>query len=219
MAKKMLVTEALDERDLLLKKISDKISKARFADTVKRNEAKVYDARITKEDFEKEAKASFQQIMDLIERFRKIDIHIIESNANTYIETSYGRMSVAAAVSLRGRMSGTSTYEDRAAFERNLVKAMQLQYDECVEFAESCNQKLQSTAEEMRLSILGKCTQVKEDKPLEIVDAYVRENTTELADPLGIQKKVEEILQKRDDFLRELDTQIKISNATTFIER
>lgn len=33
MADKMLVTQALDERDLLVKKIQDKISKANFVDT------------------------------------------------------------------------------------------------------------------------------------------------------------------------------------------
>lgn len=218
MAEKMLITQALDERDLLVKKISDKICKAKFVDTAKRNETKVYDARITKEDFEKEAKASFQQIMDLIDRYQKIDAQIVNSNANTYIETSYGRMSVASAISLRGRMRGTGSYEDRADFEGNLRQVMQLQYDKSVQFAENRNQKLQNTAEDMRLSILGKDTRVKEDKPLEVVETYVKENTTELVDPLGIQKKMEEISEKRENLLRELDTQIKVSNATTFIE-
>ena len=38
MAEKMLITQALDERDLLVKKISDKIAKAKFIDTAKKNE-------------------------------------------------------------------------------------------------------------------------------------------------------------------------------------
>lgn len=41
MSEKMLVTQALDERDLLVKKISDKIDKASFVDTIKPNEDKV----------------------------------------------------------------------------------------------------------------------------------------------------------------------------------
>lgn len=40
MSEKMLVTQALDERDLLVKKISDKIAKASFVDTIKPNEDK-----------------------------------------------------------------------------------------------------------------------------------------------------------------------------------
>ena len=38
MSEKMLVTQALDERDLLVKKIADKIDKASFVDTIKPNE-------------------------------------------------------------------------------------------------------------------------------------------------------------------------------------
>ena len=70
----------------------------------------------------------------------------------------------------------------------------------------------------MRLSILGKDTQVKDEKPLEVVEAYVKENTTELVDPLDVQKKISVLQEKRDTLLTELDTQIKVSNATTFIE-
>lgn len=41
MGEKMLVTQALDERDLLVKKIRDKIAKAGFVDVSKPNEDKV----------------------------------------------------------------------------------------------------------------------------------------------------------------------------------
>ena len=80
------------------------------------------------------------------------------------------------------------------------------------------NSQLQATAENMRLSILGRDTKVKDDKPLGVVDAYVKENTTELVDPLEVKKKLEALDEKRNILLQELDTQIKVSNATTFIE-
>ena len=50
------------------------------------------------------------------------------------------------------------------------------------------------------------------------VDAYIRENTTEVIDPLESQKKMQELKEKIDTLLTELDTQIKVSNATTTIE-
>lgn len=81
MSEKMLVTQALDERDLLVKKINDKIEKASFIDTIKPNEDKVFEKRIKKEDYVKEAKAAYQQITDLIERFQTIDAAIVDSNA------------------------------------------------------------------------------------------------------------------------------------------
>ena len=49
-------------------------------------------------------------------------------------------------------------------------------------------------------------------------DAYVKKNTTELVDPLDEKTKLEELEEKRNILLAELDTQIKVSNATTFIE-
>ena len=218
MADKMLVTQALDERDLLVKKINDKIEKANFVDTIKPNEEKVLDARVSREEFAKEAEGAYQQIQDLIDRFQKIDAAIVASNANTKINTSYGEFTVAGAISLRSRLRGIGSYDGDADFEAALQLKMEKDFQKRLSAAELKNKQLQSTAESMRLSILGKDTKVKDEKPLEVVEAYVKENTTELVDPLDVQKKTAMLKEKRDTLLTELDTQIKVSNATTFIE-
>lgn len=218
MSEKMLVTQALDERDLLVKKIADKIEKASFVDTIKPNEEKVYAKRITKEDYAQEAESAYQQIMDLIDRFQKIDAAIVASNAQTEITTSYGTFTVVGAISLRSRLRGLGVYEDEADFEGNLQNKMKAEYNERVRFCDNKNSQLQSTAEDMRLSILGRDNKTKDDKPLSVVEAYVKENTTELVDPLDVKKKLEALEEKRSTLLTELDTQIKVSNATTFIE-
>ena len=218
MADKMLVTQALDERDLLVKKIADKIDKASFVDTIKPNEEKVFEARISREDFAKGAESAYQQIQDLIDRFQKIDAAIVASNAQTKITTSYGEFTVAGAISLRSRLRGCGSYDGDASFEFELQCKMESEFKRNLSLAESKNKQLQSTAENMRLSILGKDTKMKDEKPLEVVEAYVRENTTELVDPLEVQKKIAKLQEKQDTLLTELDTQIKVSNATTFIE-
>lgn len=218
MAEKMLVTQALDERDLLVKKIQDKIAKASFTDVKKHNEKKVIDRRVVEETFRQEAESAYQQIMDLIDRFQKIDAAIVASNAATMIHTSFGAYTVAGAISLRGRMRRNGSYDDEADFEQSLYTKMKIELDKRLISIESKNKQLESTAESMRLSILGKDTKAKDDKPLDVVAAYVQENTAELVDPLDVQKKVEEIQEKRAKLLSELDTRIKVSNATTFIE-
>ena len=218
MSEKMLVTQALDERDLLVKKIADKIAKASFVDTIKPNEEKVYTKRISKEDYAREAEAAYQQILDLIDRFQKLDAAIVASNAQTKITTSYGTFTVAGAISLRSRLRGLGAYEDEADFEGNLQHKMQAEFNERVRFCDNKNSQLQSTAEDMRLSILGRDSKTKDDKPLSVVEAYVKENTTELVDPLDVKKKLEALEEKRNTLLTEVDTQIKVSNATTFIE-
>lgn len=218
MSEKMLVTQALDERDLLVKKIADKIAKASFVDTIKPNEDKVYEKRISKDEYTKEAEGAYQQIMDLIERFQKIDAAIVASNAVTQVTTSYGVMSVAGAIALRSRLRGVGAYREDAEFEGKLQRKLAKEYSERVQFCDRKNSQLETTAEEMRLSILGKDSKTKEEKPLGVVEAYVRENTTELVDPLDAKKKIEMLEEKRSTLLTELDTQIKVANATTFIE-
>ena len=215
MAEKLLITQALDERDLLEKKINSKIRKASFVDMAKNNEENVVNARVERETFKKQAESSFQQIQDLIKRYQSIDVAIVASNASTVIQTSYGEYTVAGAISLRNRLQNCDNDTD---FEGNLLEAMEKALNDHVQLVDNRNRKLETTAEGMRTSILGKDTKTKDDKPLEVVDTYVKENTTVLVDPLDLKKKIEETYEKRDTLLRELDTAIKVSNATTFIE-
>ena len=142
MSEKMLVTQALDERDLLVKKISDKIEKASFVDTIKPNEEKVYAGRCGKEEFAKDAQAAYQQITDLIDRFQKIDAAIVASNAKAEITTSYGVFTVAGAISLRGRLRGMGVYEDEADFEGKLQRKLKNEYDERIRFCDIKNGQL-----------------------------------------------------------------------------
>ena len=218
MENKLLVTQALDERRLLKKKIHDKIEKASFVDIIRRNEEQVSEKRIPRQDFHKEAESAYQQINDLITRYTRLDAAIIQSNANTWIDTSYGRLSVAAAISLRDRLAEDHDfgYENKD-FYVHLYDKMKKEYTQRVEKIETKNKALAQTAENMRLSILGKDTKIREEKPLEVVEAYVKENTSELADPLDIRRKMEELKERRDILLTELDTQIKVSNATVFV--
>lgn len=216
MAEKMLVTQALDERDLLAKKIRDKIEKIRLVDCKKRNEDKTVTDRVSAEKFAKNAESAYQQIMDLIDRYQRLESAIIASNASTYVETSRGRLSVAAAIALRNRLK--SSAEKEVNFEDILAFNLEEQYNEHLDYAETKNKGIETQAEAMRLSILGRDSRVKDDKPLGVVDAYIRENSTELIDPLNILQKIQGLRERSDTLLKELETKIKVSNATTTIE-
>ena len=214
MENKLLITQALDERDLLVKKINSKIERIDFVDGKKRNEEKVIQQVITKEEFCKKVKTSYQQIQDLIKRYQKIDEAIITSNANTYIETSFGTYSVAVALSMRNRLRELNAMD----FETILRNKMEENYYEVLELKDLRNRRLEEDAEKMRLSILGKDGKYKDDKPLSVVDAYISENTVELIDPLNVLDEIESLKDKHTTLLSQLETKIKISNATTFIE-
>lgn len=216
MGGQLLVTQALDERELLIHKIMDKIKAASFVDMAKHNEEKTAGKRLSRSEYAKQAKRAFQQIMDLVERYQKIDAAIVASNANTRIQTSYGEYTVAGAISLRNRLKAASGYEEKG-FENSLYDKMQEEYERCMQSIHAKNRHLDDTAENMRLSILGKEARMKETKPLEVVEAYVRENKAELIDPLDIVNKMQQLKERKDKLISELDTQIKVSNATTFI--
>ena len=58
MAERMLVTQALDEKDLLVKKLEDKIGRLCVVDIKKKNEEKVFEKRETVDEFTKETQAA-----------------------------------------------------------------------------------------------------------------------------------------------------------------
>ena len=217
MAETMLMTQALDERDLLVKKINEKIVKIKLVDTKKHNEEKTVNERVTVEEFMKTAQAAWQQITDLIERYRRLDAAIVASNAATMIETAQGSMTIAAAIALRSRLRGDGIYEAKGTFEDNLIEQAQRQYVQSVTTVENRNKLLESKADDMRMAILGRDAKTKDDAPLEVVTAFIQANTTEVIDPLGVEKKVQDLRERLDALNSELDTKIKVSNATTMI--
>lgn len=218
MNSRLLITQALDEKQLLIKKINAKIHNASFVDTKRRNEETVFTKKMTEEEFRQKAESAYQQIQDLIARYEKISAAILASNAATMIQTSYGSLTVAAAIALRDRLRAREGYDKEMEFEKNLEQRMTMQYKQNQIIVDEKNGRLAETAESMRMSIFGKESKNREDKPLEVVNEYVKENTVELIDPLDIHAKIEASRMRRETLLTELDTQIKVSNATTYIE-
>ena len=218
MAERLLVTQALDERDLLAKRIMDYIDKARLVDARKNNETNVIGARMDVEAFEQKAKSAVQQIKDLIDRFNRIDAAIVASNAATRITTSVGEFTVAGAISLRGRLRGSGTYGDKTDFEGALTQKLSRDLSMQIRLADERNRRMNTEAEGMRTAILGKDNKTRDDQPLAVVDEYVNQNTTVVVDPLGAESLVAQMKESRETLLRELDTQIKVSNATTYVE-
>ena len=219
MAEKMLVTQALDERDLLVKKINDKIRSIRLIDTKRANEERTAGQQITPEAFSAAVTSAYQQIMDYIDRYQRLDAAIVASNASHFVETSRGRFSVAGAIALRARLKGTGVYADQGAFESTLMQVMDSQLNTAIREEEIRNRSVDTQAESMRLAIVGKDSKTRPDaNSLDVVNAYIAANKVELVDPLDIRAKKQELSDRVDSLLSELDTQIKVSNATTMIE-
>lgn len=237
MAEQKLVIQALDERELLKKKIDQRIEKLVCVDYAKNNEEKGIDSQKSREEFAAEAKAAYQQIMDLIARYEKVEAAIVASNAATVIQTSFGEYTVAAAIALRSRLPLREkrrmppfvnvvrrellSEEERlneTDFEEHLAEVMTKQFLAARTAVDEKNKILEGQAEAMRLGILGKDVRVKDDRPLAVVDAYIRDNRAGLLDPLDVTKRAEELRVRNAALLKEIESQIKIMNATTLVE-
>ena len=89
-------------------------------------------------------------------------------------------------------MKAAKGYENKG-FENSLYDKMQEEYERCIQSIHAKNRHLDETAESMRLSILGKETRMKETKPLEVVEVYVKENKAELIDPLDVVSQMQQL--------------------------
>ncbi len=181
MEEKMLVIQALSEREYLARKIYEKMQKTQFADVVAREGYRTFHSKQAKEKFCEQVQAEYWAIRDLMEQYAKLERAILLTDAQTWIDTSRGRYTVAAALVLRARMRGVGMYGGAGAFEERLWERMEEDYRRAILLCE------------------------------EEVDAV-------LADPLNACEKGTELKREAEEFLRELDRKILLSNATTFLE-
>ena len=154
MAVKILITQALDGRNLLVKKINKKIEKTSFADIMKAKEERVMDGRMEKNEYTDMVKSSYQQICDLILRFQRLDEAILVSNANTMIHTTIGEMSISSAISLRNKMKkGIEGKSEEMDFETLLQKELVRQYLGAILKIKEENKVIKEQAKSLRKSI------------------------------------------------------------------
>lgn len=228
---KITVVQALDERDMLVKRITSRIQKAQFADIIRPRAQTTWEARMTKAAFEAQAQSALQQIEDLIVRYDALNAAITVSNATTYLDTSRGRMPVSCAIALRNRLRGNGPYGELTDFEGRLSKRMEAV---CKGEQEKLRRKNDAIRREtpapknegidpgkvvplQAKGTAGKSTDAasrmeRSKRPQErSMDLY------RMVDPLDLRRKSEEITERREELLAELETKIKISNATTYL--
>ncbi len=234
MESRMTIVQALDERDLLIKKIMGRTRKAQFVDLIRSKASVTWEKRLAKAEFTAEAQGAFRQIQDLIARYDKLNEAITMSNAATFLETSRGRMTVSCAIALRSRLRGSGPYGELTDFEGRLAQRLEESYAQEQELLRRKNDAVRKEAAQKKKggkvvvlqntanASAGKTAAVDGDAALPKGGEHRGpEKTPELMrifDPLNIRKKAEELQESKEAFLTELETKIKISNAVTYIE-
>ena len=210
---KMLVCDALDERDFLRKKIIANIKKAKFAMGVKKGQSEIDGKSI--ETFEEKARSDMQSILDCIKRYNEIDSAITLSNAATELKTRAGTtLTVAKAIQLKKLMAEKS-HNDFTAF---LLEKMRDELQSACCDVASMNSKANTELEKYKSNLTNGDVKNLSDEQVIICQKMVEDSYGKLVDPLNLEKKIDELAEKHSSLIRDLKSAISKSNATTFIE-
>ena len=207
--REILVINALNERDLLRDRIFQQIGKMRFVDYKKQCEERTAEMLMEEKAFCEKVKSDFQSFQDLIRNYDEIDAVIAQKQ----------RLKVSSE---RENIRRTPLFDDsrtiKGDFETEAIQLMQNQMVEVMEKVKKAQTSLEASAEEMRNSILGSDKAKKDAASMAVVDEYLKTNRYKLVDPLNLTEKLAQMKTDRDALYSELDTAIKISNATTKIQ-
>lgn len=212
MAEKLLITQALDERDLLTKRIKKAIEGTVFVAAVREKDQKLNGVDIAK--IEEEAKSNWNSIMDMIDRYERITKAIIQSNATLTIKFSDGtEMTKAEAIAKK------NLYKEGKSLIDTLMNTIVRQQRTAIVNFDKYDQSYTS----MRQEFMNNLLQAEKSKELTSdqvasVDTMAKPYEAKMIDPLYVSEKINNSKDKIDTFLAEVDTLIKVSNATEYIE-
>ena len=213
---KMIVTQALDERDLLKKKIRDAIAKCDFVAVQKPGDDVIAQDKQKVADYEAEVKASFQSIRDMMDRYTRLDAAILLANATTKIEVAGKTMTRAAAINLRKMMKGQGLAD--TDFTDAMIRKMTTDLDRARLKIARSQEVADRQREVMSTSLVSSDKKVLREDNLKSITAYCDNLVLKLVDPIDIEKTIADMQEKWDNLSTNLESAIRISNATTYVE-
>lgn len=139
---KMTVTQALEERKLLVKQIFGMTERAEFVGIRKQKEDSAVGSWMENGKWKQTAEEYWQAITDGIQKYQKLDAAILAADATAQIETSFGTFSVLAALSIKKRLDGFDFDGVELEFEENLFRKVRREYREKEKQAEGDSGKM-----------------------------------------------------------------------------
>ena len=215
---KMLIAEALDEKDLLTKKIETAIANLEFATVRREKDKKLRDGR-TDEEFSDQVKAAYQSVSDMIDRRNRIAVAIVESNAKTIVKLRSGmEMTVAEAITRKKIMTTPiDVNTSNVNLEKKLIKAMETAYVNFSKSLRSLQLDKDNKENDYKTRLTTREKELGEDD-IKAIETLVQGETPVIVDPLNLKELLTDKVEKYNALAKELETAIKISNASTYVE-
>ena len=200
-----------------LKVIDDRISKAICSGTYvianKHSNEKIKGVPLNK--FKEDMTASYQKVDDLIRRRNAIKRAVVLSNAVTKVKIGEVEYTVAEAIEMKNHGMEFKTIFARE-MSTQLARAQ-------AELDKNSGDAIEKRAEQYVLSVIQ--AQPKDSKMAVDSDAmkklredYIKNNTYDMIDPLGVKNIVDKLSDEIDAFSTDVDAVLSVSNAITTIE-
>lgn len=200
--RKLSITEALVELKLLDSRII-KATRKDWIACIKRSEKGE-----VREAFEQKVKANYQAVMDLMGERRKIKTGIVMSNANTRLLVGGVEMTVAEAIERKSSIS----------YEQDLLDRWKSLYETAINTEIRENKEVEKKLDKMLEALVGSDKEDVGTAQKTITENYMQMNGVEVLDPLHLKDLIDDLEDEIGNFVKNVDSALSMSNATTFIE-
>lgn len=210
---KMTVHKALAELKIIDDRINNAIVSGTYVIANKHSNTKIHGMTI--DDFKTSMKSDFQKVSDLIARRNAIKRAVVASNAVTKVKVGDVEYTVAEAIEMKNH---------GMEFKNTLKMYIERQYANAKnEFDKNSGDSLERRAENYVLSVIQ--AQPKDSKMAVDSDAmknlraqYIKDNTYDIIDPIGVKDVIEKLDNEISGFITEVDAALSVSNALTVLD-
>lgn len=200
------VARALKELKTINARIQNKIYETSFIAGVKKSSKKVNNV-LTREEFEKDVKSSYDSITALIERRKQLKSAIVKSNAETKVLIGNIEYTVADAIERKQSIE----------LDKMLLNLMQKQYNNVVANVQKNNDLVEEKLNNLIAQSLSSGVDKKDTAMSGFAEAYRNDNQFEVVDPLVLKTKIDALREYIENFDSECDSTLSESNAVTKI--
>lgn len=208
MTETMTVHKALAELKLLDSRIEKAIAEGVYCVANKHSNNKI--GGVPLDDYIKIMQGGYDKATDLINRRKAIKRAVVLSNAVTKVSVAGDEYTVAEAIEMKNH---------GVEFDKLLMNTMNIQYRNAqMQIKQENGKDLEQRAEQYVTAIYGQKEGKTNTADIEKVKAdFLKSNQYELADPLRVLDKIEDLEKKINDFMAEVDSALSVSNALTEI--
>ena len=204
---KLTLARALAEIKLLNSKIEKNINNLQLVATKTGKKDVINNSNLKVEDFNENAKSSYQSTLDLIKRRNLIKSKLTQANAVTTVTIGDKSYTIAEAIDRKNSID----------IEKHLLDKLNLTLNQQIKVMNIANDKMEDNINRMVETKMGTDKSKSEDIA-DLKRIFRESDTTTLVDPLDLKTKIEELTKTIEEFELNIDFALSEANAINYIE-